>query len=76
MGQARTYFTWRTKIRHNIYEKTSDSYAYIYLYELLNGIGVKNSQEGLEGLINFNKNYAQKFSSEMGAYIERWIRCY
>ena len=76
MGQARTYFTWRTKIRHNIYEKTSDSYAYIYLYELLNGIGVKNSQEGLEGLINFNKNYAQKFSSEMGAYIERWIRDY
>lgn len=76
VGQARTYFTWRTKIRHNIYEKTSDSYAYIYLYELLNGIGVKNSQEGLEGLINFNKNYAQKFSSEMGAYIERWIRDY
>ena len=76
VGQARTYFTWRTKIRHNIYEKNSDSYAYIYLYELLNGIGVKNSQEGLERLISFNKNYAQKFSSEMGAYIERWIRDY
>ncbi|OYS21377.1 hypothetical protein CBF66_09950 [Lactobacillus taiwanensis] len=76
VGQARTYFTWRTKIRHNIYEKTSDSYAYIYLYELLNGIGVKNSQEGLEGLINFNKNYAQTFSSDMGAYIDRWIRDY
>ncbi|WP_301010845.1 TerB N-terminal domain-containing protein, partial [Lactobacillus taiwanensis] len=58
VGQARTYFTWRTKIRHNIYEKNSDSYAYIYLYELLNGIGVKNSQEGLERLISFNKNYA------------------
>lgn len=76
VGQARTYFTWRTKIRQNIYEKISDSYAYIYLYELLNGIGIKNPEEGLDKLITFNKNYAQKFSPEMGAYLERWIRDY
>ena len=73
VGQARTYFTWRTKIRRNIYEKISDSYAYIYLYELLNGIGIKNPEAGLDKLITFNKNYAQKFSPEMGAYLERWI---
>lgn len=42
VGQARTYFAWRTKVRNNIYEKVSNSYAYIYLYELLNGIGVEN----------------------------------
>lgn len=74
--QARTYFTWRTKIRQNIYEKISDSYAYIYLYELLNGIGIKDPEEGLDKLITFNKNYAQRFSPEMGAYLERWIRDY
>ncbi len=73
VGQARTYFTWRTKIRQNIYEKISDSYAYIYLYELLNGIGIKNPEAGLDKLITFNKNYAQKFSPEMSAYLERWI---
>lgn len=76
VGQARTYFTWRTKIRQNIYEKISDSYVYIYLYELLNGIGIKNPEEGLDKLITFNKNYAQKFSPEIGAYLERWIRDY
>ena len=76
VGQARTYFTWRTKIRQNIYEKISDSYAYIYLYELLNGIGIKNPEAGLDKLITFNKNYAQKFSPEMSAYLERWIRDY
>ena len=76
VGQARTYFTWRTKIRQNIYEKISDSYAYIYLYELLNGIGIKDSEEGLDKLINFNKNYAQRFSPEIGAYLERWVRDY
>ncbi len=76
VGQARTYFTWRTKIRQNIYEKISDSYAYIYLYELLNGIGTKDPEEGLDKLINFNKNYAQRFSPEIGAYLERWIRDY
>lgn len=74
--QARTYFTWRTKIRQNIYEKISDSYAYIYLYELLNGIGIKDPEQGLDKLITFNKNYAQRFSPEMGAYLERWIRDY
>lgn len=76
VGQARTYFTWRTKIRRNIYEKISDSYAYIYLYELLNGIGIKDPEEGLDKLITFNKNYAQRFSPEIGAYLERWIRDY
>lgn len=76
VGQARTYFTWRTKIRQNIYEKISDSYAYIYLYELLNGIGIKDPEEGLDKLINFNKNYAQRFSPKIGAYLERWIRDY
>lgn len=76
VGQARTYFTWRTKIRQNIYEKISDSYAYIYLYELLNGIGIKDPEEGLDKLITFNKNYAQRFSPEIGAYLERWIRDY
>lgn len=76
VGQARAYFTWRTKIRNNVYEKVSDSYAYIYLYELLNGIGIQNAQEGLDKLIAFNKNYAQKYSLEMAAYIDRWIRDY
>ena len=61
VGQARTYFAWRSKVRNNIYEKVSNSYAYIYLYELLNGIGVENVQDGLDKLINFNKNYAQSF---------------
>lgn len=76
VGQARAYFTWRTKIRNNVYEKVSDSYAYIYLYELLNGIGIQNAQEGLDKLIALNKNYAQKYSLEMAAYIDRWIRDY
>ena len=76
VGQARTYFAWRTKVRNNIYEKVSNSYAYIYLYELLNGIGVENVQDGLDKLINFNKNYAQIFSKEMAAYLDRWIRDY
>lgn len=76
VGQARTYFTWRAKIRNSIYEKVSNSYAYIYLYELLNGIGVENPQEGLNKLIDFDKNYAQSFSPEMAAYLDRWIRDY
>ena len=42
----------------------------------VSGIGIKDPEEGLDKLITFNKNYAQKFSPEIGAYLERWIRDY
>lgn len=40
MAQLRTYFTWRTKLRRGEFIKVSGSYAYLYIYELLNNIGV------------------------------------
>ena len=40
IGQLRSYFTWRSKLRKGDYQKTSTSYAFVYLYELLNNVGV------------------------------------
>ncbi len=37
--QLRGYFTWRTHVRGGTVERTSTSFAYVYLYELINGIG-------------------------------------
>ena len=53
--QLRTYFTWRTQVREGYVEKTSLSYAFLYLYELLNHIGVENPQDGLEKLIKIQE---------------------
>lgn len=45
--QLRGYFTWRTKLRKGIYEPVSTSLAYLYVYELLNGIGADSTEDAL-----------------------------
>ena len=57
LKQLRGYFTWRTEIRAGNYEKTCGAFAYIYIYELLNGIGVSSDEESLEKLGEFRRNY-------------------
>ncbi|RVU70204.1 MULTISPECIES: TerB N-terminal domain-containing protein [Lactobacillus] len=74
--QLRSYFTWRTQIRQGKYEKTSTSYAYVYLYELLNQIGVENPVAGYEKLTQFLDQYAQKYDLLMVDYLQRWLRDY
>ena len=44
--QLRGYFSWRTQVRKGRIEATSLSFAFVYLYELLNGIGVRTPEEG------------------------------
>ncbi len=76
LSQLRTYFTWRTKLRAGHYERTSLSYAYVYIYELLNNIGVKTPQEGFKQLMSFCKNYEAKFAPEMSENLNQWLQDY
>ncbi len=55
--QLRGYFTWRTWVRMGDYRPTAESFPYIYIYELLNGIGTSSPQETLEKLRDFEKGY-------------------
>ncbi|MDL2287131.1 TerB N-terminal domain-containing protein [Eubacteriales bacterium OttesenSCG-928-G02] len=73
--QLRTYFTWRTKLRNGTIEETSLSYAFLYIYELLNNIGVQNPVDGFEKLMLFWQEY-RKFNNEIDSYIIRWIKDY
>ena len=43
--QLRTY-TWRTNVRKGVIRKTSFSYVFVYLYELLNNVGVADCRDG------------------------------
>lgn len=45
--QLRTYFTWRTNVRNGKFEKIDNSYVYIYLCELINGISLCEGKEEL-----------------------------
>ncbi len=73
--QLRTYFTWRTKIRRGIVEKTSLSYAYLYLYELINNIGVETPLEGLELLMWFWQEY-RELDAAIDNHVPAWIKDY
>ncbi|MBN2220694.1 MAG: TerB N-terminal domain-containing protein, partial [Vallitaleaceae bacterium] len=55
--QLRSYFTWRSKVRKGIIEATSLSYVFLYLYELLNQIGVDHPEDGLFRILTFWSKY-------------------
>ena len=73
--QLRTYFTWRTKLRQGMVEKTSLSYAYLYLYELITNIGVADPMEGLEQLMWFWQEY-RELDAALDNHVPAWIKDY
>ena len=73
--QLRTYFTWRTRVRQGEITDTSTSYLFLYLYELLNQIGVKSEEEGLEKLMDFWMAVRSR-QGAVGKYVLRWVKDY
>ena len=73
--QLRGYFTWRTLVRHGDIRKTSLSFAYVYIYELLNGIGVADPEDGFRKLRDFREAY-QKHDLQINRYLDVWMRDY
>lgn len=73
--QLRTYFSWRTKVRKGIIEKTDISYVFVYLYELLNQIGVPSPEEGFAMLQTFWDTY-RKLDTQVDLYMPDWLRDY
>lgn len=53
----RGYFSWRTLVRRGEYRRITTSLAYMYLYELLNGIGTKSPQESYDKMKAFEAGY-------------------
>lgn len=76
INQLRTYFAWRTKVRKGIYEETSSSYVFVYIYELLNQIGVKNSLDGYQKLLDLEINYVAIYAPFMAVCLKRWRQDY
>ena len=70
--QLRGYFTWRARVRAGQVEHTADSFAYVYLYELLMGIGVEPGRRGFEAIEAFWKTYRQ-FDEGLDRYVPDWL---
>lgn len=74
-GQLRTYFTWRTQVRKGNVSNTSLSYVFLYIYELLNNVGVDNPQDGLDKLMSFWTTF-KYYDTSIDKYVLRWLKDY
>lgn len=57
LRQLRGYFTWRTQLRKGNFTPVTSSLAYIYIYELLNGIGTHSPEESLRKMQEFERGF-------------------
>lgn len=73
--ELRAYFTWRARWRRGKQEKTWLSFAFLYIYELLNQIGVENPVDGFERLRAFQRDYGL-LDKGIARYLRRWLEDY
>ena len=73
--ELRGYFSWRTNVRRGILKKNSLSFVYLYIYELLNQIGVNSPEEGFHSLNNFWAEY-REIDSQISHYVKLWLKDY
>lgn len=74
-AQLRTYFTWRASVRLGIYPDVCLSFLYVYLYELIAGIGCKDADDGLQKLRAVQEHYTDTFP-KLRTNLETWMRDY
>ena len=73
--QLRGYFTWRAQVRRGNIEETSTSFAFLYLYELICGIGVDNPLDGFDKIRAFWDAY-RAFEPGIDRFARVWLQDY
>ena len=73
--QLRGYFTWRTGVRKGEYGPIAASLAYLYLYELLCGIGSSSPEDSLRKMRAFEKGFLDSGIGDpsMRKNLRRWM---
>lgn len=73
--QLRGYFTWRAQVRRGNIEETSTSFAFLYLYELICGIGVDDPLDGFSKIKAFWDAY-RAFEPGIDRFARVWLQDY
>lgn len=73
--QLRGYFTWRAQVRRGTVEETSTSFAFLYLYELICGIGVDDPLDGFDKIKAFWDAY-RTFEPGIDRFARVWLQDY
>ena len=70
--QLRGYFTWRTAVRKNDVKKAPSPYPFMYVYELLNGIGTEHGEAAFHKIDDFSKAY-ESVDDKLVSFREKWL---
>ncbi len=70
--QLRGYFSWRTQVRRGNVQRTSLSFAFVYIYELLNLVGEEFPQIAYERLRWFWNAY-RRHDPRIDSYMRQWL---
>ena len=73
--QLRGFFSWRANVRRGTVEKAPLSFAFLYIYELINQIGVSYPEEGFYALKNFWAAY-RGIDFRIDRYVKLWLKDY
>lgn len=70
--QLRGYFSWRTRFRHGESTQVPTSFAFVYIYELINGVGAASAEEGFHALRDFMETRGEE-DEAVHRYLRRWL---
>lgn len=71
-NQQKWYFYWRSEVRRGHYPDTDLSYIFVYLYELIHGVGWSDPKSGYELIVNIASAYGSRYPQLMG-YSKEWL---
>ncbi|MFD1177895.1 TerB N-terminal domain-containing protein [Paenibacillus puldeungensis] len=74
-SQRKWYFYWRSEVRNGRYPDTDLSYIFVYVYELINGVGWADPNEGYEMLASLAAAYGGKYP-QLNGYLIDWAADY
>ncbi|AZK47917.1 TerB N-terminal domain-containing protein [Paenibacillus lentus] len=73
--QLRWYLYWRGEVRSGRYPDTDLSYLFVYLYELIHGVGWSEPAEGYELMRRVWLAYRERYP-ELDGYVREWLYDY
>jgi len=74
-AQLKWYLFWRSQARKGQFFPTDLSYIFLYVYELINNIGISDSLEGVRRLRELWLNYRGRYP-RLDYYLVDWIADY
>lgn len=70
--QRKWYFHMRSQLRNGVFPDTDVSYLFIYVYELINQIGIENPKQGLDMLMEIWNHYGARYP-QLSHYLGDWV---